>query len=387
MALDGSVWNGGPAVRVFVGISLGSRSGRLKASLLRCRGQGWGLRCLAADALTVPAPPRRQRELAHAITRTIDSLAKHCAVPVSAVDVIGLHGILPEHANDFVAALVAEQTGATVVSGFELRDRACGGRGVPLDPVPDWFLFHSARLCRLLVHLGPALRITFLGAGERPRQAICFDVGPCCDFLDGLAQDLSGHRFSFDPSGHFAVQGRHCEELISQWLSHPYLLGAPPKVLSGEEFGESLRESSLAFARERRYSARDVLCSANQFVARNLREAVSRFLPNEQPIDEIWVSGGGSWNGLLWKLLQDTLAPIPVARIDEAGIPSEARGAVHGALLAYFTMENLAGNLPTLSGAKRSCVLGHITPGAPENWDRWVCNLAYRFEVDNRQAA
>jgi anhydro-N-acetylmuramic acid kinase len=202
-----------------------------------------------------------------------------------------------------------------------------------------------------------------------------------------LVSELSQGRHPFDPSGHFAVQGRICEELISKWSSHPFLLRPPPKFLDGAAFTAEICPSSLLFARDKRLSARDVLCSANQFVVRNLQEAIHRFVPQSQSIDEVWVSGGGSWNGFLWKLLADGLAPIPVARTDEAGVPAEARRAIHAALLAFFTMENLPANIPVLSGAAHQRVLGQITPGSRENWDRWVCNLADCFELVSEQAA
>jgi anhydro-N-acetylmuramic acid kinase len=278
--------------------------------------------------------------------------------------------------------------GVTVVGGFPLRDEAAGGAGRPLTPIPDWFLFRSARQTRLLVHLGANLRVTWLSAGAPPTAAVCFDAGPCCDFLDGLAMDLSAGKLPFDPSGRFAVQGRCDEGLVQDWLSHPFLLLAPPRFVTADEFGPAFRQSSLAAARDRRISGRDLLCSANYFAVRALEEALRRFLPLGRRIDEVFVTGGGSWNGLLWKRLRETLHPLPVERSDKTGIPSEARGAIHAALLAYCTMENLPANVPALTGARRSVVLGQMSPGSAENWDRFICNIYDRFDdEESNQAA
>src|SRR5262249_45610578 len=159
------------------------------------------------------------------------------------------------------------------------------------------------------------------------------------------------------------VQGRLCEELISKWLSHPYLLPTPPKFIEVDTFDDKFLEASLAFARDRRLPAVDVLCSANHFLAQCLGEAVRRFLPNLPPLEQVWASGGVLANGLLWKLLRQTLAPANVERTDTLGIPSDARSAVHAGLLAYLTTENLAGNIPTVTGAQGNRVLGAITPG------------------------
>ena len=384
MTLEGPVWSVDPPIRLFVGIHRGERSGRLKAALLRCRGEGWGLRCGAVEAISMPAPA--DDALVDGLCGAIASLARRAQAPLAAIDCLGIGrlgegGVMPP-----IASILAERTGITVVSGFAHRDRASNGRGGPLAPLPDWFLFRSMRTNRLLIHLGPSLRITWIAAGWSPSALTCFDVGPCNDFLDGLASELSQGRHPFDPSGHFAVQGRLRDDLLGKWSSHPYLLQSPPKFLDPSPFGADFRRASLSYARDRKLSARDVLCTANHFVVRNLTEALRRFLPGK-PIDEFWVTGGGSWNGLLWKLLTEDLAPKPVARADAIGVPAEARGAIHAALLGYCAMENLCANLPHVSGAIGPRLLGQITPGSIENWDRWVCNLADRFELVGEKAA
>jgi anhydro-N-acetylmuramic acid kinase len=384
MALEGPAWSADPPTRLFLGISRGSRSGRLKLALVRARGDGWLLRCLAVDALSIPVS---ERSIDVAAIDGVHSLIGRTGLPLEAVDLVGLADLGPAPPRDVIATTIAERTGITVVSGFDQRDRAGGGRGKPLSVVPDWLLFRSPRLTRLLVHLGPALAVTLLPAGQPVDSAIAFDAGPGCDFLDALVRRLSNDRLPFDASGHFAVQGRACDDLVSKWLSHPYLLRLPPKFLDAGDFGVDFHEASLALARERKLTAPDVLCSANYFLIAAFAEALERWLPPRNAIDEVLVSGGGSLNGLLWKLLTDRLAPLPVARTDRAGIPAEARQAIHAALLAYCVGDNLPGNLPRLSGAAGPRILGHLTPGAPENWDRFVCNLVDRLDATTGQAA
>lgn len=387
MAIEATGWSTDAVTRLFAGVSIGSRSGRLKVALVHCRGEGWSLRCHEVEAMTMPPPEPDTASLAEAICHGLAAITSRARIPLSAIDVLGLARLPEDRAVPLVASIVAEQTGITVVSNFDVTDRACGGRGGPLSPLADWFLFRSARQRRLLIQLGSSLRVTLIGPGEMPANILCFDAAPCGDFLDGLCQDLSQGKYDLDPSGHFAVQGTVSEPLVEQWLSHPYLLRPPPKILAPTDFGKELRQTSIHFAKENHLSARDILCSANHFVIRAFREAIHRFLPIGKPIDEVWVSGGGSWNGLLWKLLHESLDPIPVNRSDDIGIPSEARRPVHVALLAYFAMEYLPGNLPAITGARQARVLGQITPGSAENWDRWVLNLSDRFDLHERQAA
>jgi anhydro-N-acetylmuramic acid kinase len=387
MAYASLAWNDDGLNRVFAGATLGRRSRRLKTALAHCRGTSWNLRLLAVDAQTQPPPPVEPKRLAEVVSASVLELAERCRTAPTNIEVLGLDGFLTGGHSGPLCAWVAERTGVTVVSGFEHRDVAGGGRGGPLDPLADWFLFRSLKLTRLLIHLGPSLRITVLPAGQAPDEIICFDAGPCCDFLDGLVRDLSQSRYPFDPSGHFAVQGRCSDELVAKWASHPFLLRSPPRFLDDGDFGEEFRKSSLTFAAERGLSARDVLCSASHFVVRSLNESIDRWLPDRDGLDEVLVSGGGLWNGLLWKLMTDSLGSIPVSRIDKLRVPAEARRAVHAAIFAFLAMDNVPGNLPALSGAAGPRILGQITPGSPENWDRWVCNLADAFDEAPGRAA
>jgi anhydro-N-acetylmuramic acid kinase len=78
--------------------------------------------------------------------------------------------------------------------------------------------------------------------------------------------------------------------------------------------------------------------------------------------DELIVSGGGVHNATLMDLLRQPLGSIPIRRIDELGIPSEAKEAVAFALLAAATLDGEPSNVPAATGAKRAAVLGSITP-------------------------
>jgi anhydro-N-acetylmuramic acid kinase len=381
MPMDAADWDDG-GERMVAGASIGRRTGRLKAVLLRCTGEGWQTVVRAAEAVTAPAPPQDAEALGSSVAKLLASLAERTGVPLTDVEVLGLHDPpAGDQRESAVAAAVAERTGLTVVSQFSQRDAACGGRGAPLSPVADWLAFRSRKHRRLVLHLGASLTATILEPDESPRRVFSFDAGPCSGFLDGLILRLSDGRLPFDPSGHFAVQGRVAESLIADWSSHPFFLQPPPRLLEPAEFDGSFVENSLAVARELKISARDLLCTANHFVIRNLRTSLRRVLSTSTPLHDVYVAGGGAWNGLLWKLLQDSFKPTPVARCDELGPPSEAIRAVHAAILAYCVLENLPANLPSLTGAAAPRILGQVTPGSADHWDRWVCTLADRIEL------
>jgi anhydro-N-acetylmuramic acid kinase len=105
-------------------------------------------------------------------------------------------------------------------------------------------------------------------------------------------------------------------------------------------------------------------------------------------IDEVIVSGGGARNPSLLEELRRRLPGIPVRRIDETGVPGDAKEAVAFALLGHEAVHGRPGNVPACTGATRPAILGQITPG--ENFNevmqralleenRWERTLSLRL--------
>ena len=79
--------------------------------------------------------------------------------------------------------------------------------------------------------------------------------------------------------------------------------------------------------------------------------------------DEVVISGGGARNPVLMQALRTNLPECAVRSLDEIGIPAEAKEALAFAILAYLTIQQRPGNLPSATGATHPVVLGDITPG------------------------
>ena len=107
MALEPTAWSADPLTRLLAGVSLGCRTGRLKTAILRCRGEGYGLRCLAADAVVAPQPPGDPVGLAHAVVDALVALADQSEIPLASLDVVGL-ARFREPIGEALAARVAE---------------------------------------------------------------------------------------------------------------------------------------------------------------------------------------------------------------------------------------------------------------------------------------
>jgi anhydro-N-acetylmuramic acid kinase len=192
--------------------------------------------------------------------------------------------------------------------------------------------------------------------------------------LDGLMRLLTGGRESFDPGGKYAVQGRCIEPLVERWLAHPFLKRQPPRSVPVHEFGADFLSEAVAHTKQLGGSLHDLLCSATHFIARAAAEAVQFYVPGQAT--RVLVSGGGARNGLLWRLLEEQFAPVPLERLDVLGVQTDARKALTFAGLAALTLDGVPSNLPALTGATGSRVLGSITPGDNMNWARCLAWMA-----------
>lgn len=386
--------------RWIIGLASRSSGEGLEAALLETEGAGLNLQARLLHSLHQPLAPElrdllnrfgpagsvelRQVSLLHRLlgetfagaARQVADRASFSLQNVSCLGCPG-HTIWHDPEGRFpsttalgMAAVVAERTGLTTVSDFRSRDMASGGQGAPLAALADYLLFRHRQENRVLVHLGGMSQIVYLPAGGKVHDVVGFEAGPCNRLLDELIREVTGGRELFDSGGKHAVQGRCVESLLEKWCALPYLKRRPPKSLSPHGLVQDLVAQAVQLARDGQCQLHDLLCTATHVVAQSITLSLHRFLPKFQERTHVLLSGGGARNGFLWHLLEQQLAPLPVAKTDQVGIPSEARKPVEHAILAALTVDGVPANLPSATGTAGARLLGSITPGSPSNWSR-----------------
>ena len=80
-----------------------------------------------------------------------------------------------------------------------------------------------------------------------------------------------------------------------------------------------------------------------------------------KPVHDLIVSGGGTKNPVLMRLLAAELPGVNVQRSDEYGVSSDAKEAIAFALMAYETWHRRPSNVPSATGARRPVVLGKLS--------------------------
>lgn len=293
------------------------------------------------------------------------------------LDLAGCHGQTIYHQGEAAAflgrqvattwqtgegAVVAARLGVPVVSDFRPADMAAGGKGAPLAPFLDYVLYRHRTRARIVQNIGGIANLTAIAAGAAASEVFAFDTGPGNMVIDACMQQLFGKKF--DRGGRVAAAGKPIERTLAAALRLPFLRRLPPKTAGREEFG---REFARAFLRGcGRAQKEDVIATATALTAESIADAVQRLvLPKlgTKPKVEMIISGGGTENQTLLRMLHDRVKPLRVAvkTSDEHGLPSAAKEAAAFALLAYETWHRRPGNVPSATGAKRPAILGKIS--------------------------
>lgn len=277
----------------------------------------------------------------------------------SAADIraIGLHGQTVYHDPDaetpFTLQIgdpnrVAARTRITTVADFRRRDIAHGGQGAPLVPAFHETAFGDTRAARVVVNIGGIANVTVLRPG---RPTLGFDTGPGNTLLDYWIRRARGAPC--DAGGRWAAQGRVDAELLEKLLAEPYFKRQPPKSTGRERFNAAWLAERLAEIGA--LAPEDVQATLAELTAATIVSAADDLAPRATLV----VCGGGAHNDDLLARLQRRSGG-DVITSDALGIaPDWVEGAAF-AWLAHARLEHLAGNVPSVTGARDAAVLGGV---------------------------
>lgn len=238
---------------------------------------------------------------------------------------------------------LAVLTGIAVAADFRRADIALGGQGAPLVPAFHHALFGS-RGRRAIANIGGIANLTLLDGD----QCSGFDSGPGNALMDGWYQRQRGA--AFDRDGSWAASGQVNSELLERLLAHPFLAAKPPKSCGREEFNQALLAGCTL-------PGADVQATLAELTAVTIADALHS---KSRAIEELFVCGGGAYNGYLMARLAARLNGCRVATTAELGLAPQWVEACAFAWLARQRLHELPGNLPAVTGASRPAVLGGL---------------------------
>jgi anhydro-N-acetylmuramic acid kinase len=256
-------------------------------------------------------------------------------------------------------AMIAECTGAPVVSDFRVADMAAGGQGAPLVPMVDYLLLRDAHKGTVALNIGGIANFTVIPANAEPEEVFGFDTGPGNMVIDGLVRHFTKGKKAYDAAGRWAGRGKVIEPLLEEMLRDPFFAMSHPKSAGREQFGQQFIKHH--FLRHRSARPQDLVRTATELTACTIVNALERFVLDKTAIHRLIISGGGAHNRLLVSRLGALLPKLRIHRSDEFGLDVDAKEAIAFTVLADRTMHGLPGNLPSVTGARRAEVLGKIS--------------------------
>jgi anhydro-N-acetylmuramic acid kinase len=332
---------------------------------------------LLAVAAGQPLSVAELAELDDAIAAAFAAAAQQIQAKYGPADLIASHGQTvfhrPPQGHQIGYSLqlgrgevIAALSGLPTISNFRQADLAVGGHGAPLVPPVDACLLSHPSRSRCVQNIGGIGNVAYLPGGQADEVSLPpvlgWDTGPGNSLLDIAVQRLSNGQISYDRGGAWAAQGTPCQDLVQQWLTHPYFQEPPPKSTGRELFGWAYLENCRQDAQRLSLSDADFLATLTEFTAASIVDTYRRFLPALP--DEVLLCGGGSHNQLLRRRLQAQLDPIPVSTTDEVGMPADFKEAIAFAVLGYWRWQGVSGNLPAVTGARQAQLLGQIYQGS-----------------------
>ncbi len=299
-------------------------------------------------------------ELGNTYADVVNRALEETKLDIKQIRAIGNHGQTIRHSPDTDLPytlqigdpnVIAAKTGITTVGDFRRKDIALGGQGAPLAPAFHRFLFSSDKQDRGIINIGGIANITFLPA-DSESQVIGFDSGPGNTLSDFWINRHKGQPY--DKRGDWAATGTVISGLLDDILrNEAYFKRRPPKTTGTEYFNRNWLLPQL----NGNHTAEDVQATLVELTVLTIAGGFEQ-LPSIP--DECFVCGGGIHNIYLINRLRQALPNCQILSTSELGLDPDYVEAVAFAWLARQSINQQAGNLPSVTKASSAALLGGI---------------------------
>ncbi|SDM25927.1 anhydro-N-acetylmuramic acid kinase [Daejeonella rubra] len=225
---------------------------------------------------------------------------------------------------------LAVKTGIITISDFRQKHVAVGGEGAPLAVYGDYLIFSSQDENRIMLNIGGIANFTFLPSGHST-GFFSSDVGPGNTLMDQFIQLKYPGKY-YDKNAEIASAGKANEQLLEALLDHPFYKAGFPKTTGPELFSLSYLNNALLKCGIENASNEDVMATLAAFSARGIIMAISECVTGKGAF-EIYLSGGGMYNPLLVKYVEDHFG-LKLKLTSDLGIDPDSKEAVLFAVLA-----------------------------------------------------
>jgi anhydro-N-acetylmuramic acid kinase len=279
-------------------------------------------------------------------------------------DLIGFHGQTVAHDPAGRRTLqigdgqiLAEILQNPVIWDFRSADVHLGGQGAPLAPfyhfaLAKWMKAHSPLA---FLNLGGVGNLTWIdptkSKPEDPGALLAFDTGPANALINDLVAQRLGQ--SHDANGALAASGRVDDDIITDFLKHPYFYKMPPKSLDRDAF-QPLQDAV------KNLTNADAAATLTAATALSVSAAMEHC---PSPPSTLWVAGGGRQNTTMMQMIAASVN-CPVKPVEDVDLNGDMLEAQAFAYLAVRVARGLPTSCPGTTGVGAAVCGGTLsTPG------------------------
>ncbi|RSM09144.1 hypothetical protein CEP52_004235 [Fusarium oligoseptatum] len=326
-------------------------------------------------------------DLNFALGREFSRAIKESGVDLSKVEIIASHGQtlwhqpLGEHRSTLQMAepaVIARQTGRTVVSGFRVAELAAGRQGAPLAGFFEAALLSDTKITRISQNIGGIGNATVLPASgtsqlEKSESTyMAFDTGPGNVFIDAAMRILTGGKQHYDRDGELGAKGEADIDttVVDDYLTNePYFQLQPPKTTGRELFSDDVAKTLVNKLKDAGKTPEAIIATITRITAESIARAYEKYvlphLGKDGNIDEIYICGGGAYNPNILKHLQQRFPKSRVMKLDDAPVKIDpsAKEAVLFAVLGFLGVCGRTVPVAADSESTDPAIMGVVTPG------------------------
>lgn len=246
-------------------------------------------------------------------------------------------------------SVLNQLSGIPVYGNFRTADMALGGQGAPLVPIFDYYFLSEKDLDVVALNIGGISNMTYLPSSGLKERVIGFDTGPGNVLIDIAMRKYFNKEF--DNFGNTARKGKFITKILDELMQLDYISKPYPKSTGREIFNVMFFNKYFSDELE----PEDVLCTLSHFTAKSIAHNI---IQNKLSVNKIVVTGGGAHNIFLMELLSHYMKNVDIIQGNTLGIGIDSKEAVCFAFLGLLNKLGLSGNIPSVTGACRECILG-----------------------------
>jgi len=308
--------------------------------------------------------------VAELVAKTVNTLLENENLQAKDISAIGSHGQTVRHRPNAPKpfslqignpSIIAHNTNITTIADFRMADIAASGQGAPLVPAFHQAAFQSKTDFRAIINIGGIANITLLNPDNEAQldQTLKnsdtvkgYDLGPGNTLMDQWIQH--NQNKAFDMNGDWARTGKVIPTLLSKLLADDFIQKSPPKSSGREYFNLPWLKRHIAPSS----AAKDIQRTLAEFTAQVIANTLK--LETHNQACDVFLCGGGVRNIFLQERINLLLPDYNISTTCTLGTDAQLVEATAFAWLAKQTLNQLPGNIKTVTGANHQKILGGI---------------------------